>query len=153
MNYSAKSNMYEVNALSVLEAFGDFVNGTPEATVLVIGSCPATEAARTAIESSVKQLGYNAGACAWMTTIVDGLALGPEELGAITEGLDPLSVVCLDAEAALAFGSAYRIELPTDEASRVKGRTVVAFTRFDDLLSDSETKQRAWALLKRLRTA
>lgn len=143
--------MYEVNAESVLTAFGAFVQGTPEATVLAISSAAPVDAARTAIESSVRQLGFNADACAWLTTAADGIALGPGELGTIVEGIDPLAVVCLDGEAAALFGQAYRCELALDAFARVKGRNVVAFEQFDALLDDSADKQRAWALLKRLR--
>lgn len=143
--------MYEVNAESVLAAFGAFVQGTPEATMLAVASAAPSDAARAAIGSSAQQLGFNAGACAWLATAAEGIALGPEELGTIVEGIDPLAVVCLDADAAALFGQAYRCELALDAFARVKGRNVVAFERFDALLGESADKQRAWALLKRLR--
>lgn len=151
MKESAKSNMYEVNAESVLAAYGAFVQGTPEATVLAVASEPAAEAVRAAVESSVQRLGFNQGACAWLTLEADGMQLGPQEVGAIAEGLDPLAVALLDAQAAELFGRTYGCELALDEATRVKGRAVAAFRSFEAMLADADQKQQAWALLKKLR--
>lgn len=151
MKESAKSNMYEVNAESVLAAYGAFVQGTPEATVLAIASAPPAEAVRAAVESSVQRLGFNQGACAWLTLEADDMQLGPQEVGTIAEGVDPLAVALLDAQAAELFGRAYGYELSLDEAARVKGRAVAAFRSFEAMLADADQKQRAWALLKKLR--
>lgn len=153
MNESANSNMYEVNAESVLAAYGDFVQGTPEATLLAVATAAPSEAARAAVEGSARQLGFNAGACAWLVLATDGVQLGPEEAGTVTEGLDPLAIAVFDGDAAGLFGQAYRCELPLDAATRVKGRTVAAFRSFEAMLADADQKQKAWALLKKLRTA
>ena len=143
--------MYEVNAESVLEAYGAFVEGTPSATVLVASQEPLAGAPRTALERSAAQLGYGEGACAWLHLVAEGMTLGPQEVATITEGVDPLAVVLADDGAVALFGRAYHTELEADAATRVLGRRVAAFKDFGALLADDEAKQQAWALLKRLR--
>lgn len=151
MNSSAKSNMYEVNAESVLGAYGAFVEGTPAATAMVAAADPLGGLARTALERSFAQLGYGEGTVAWLRLTTDGMTLGPQELATIAEGIDPAAVVLADEAATALFARAYRCELDLEAAARVLGRRVVTFSDFSALLDDSEAKQRAWALLKRLR--
>ena len=64
--------------------------------------------------------------------------------------MDPLIVVAADAEAARALGAAYRQEVPLDGACRLFGRDAVAFKSFEHMLDDAQSKQAAWALLKKL---
>ena len=59
-------------------------------------------------------------------------------------------VVAADAEAARALGAAYRPEVPLDGACRLFGRDAVAFKSFEHMLDDAQSKQAAWALLKKL---
>ena len=59
-------------------------------------------------------------------------------------------VVAADAEAARALGAAYRQEVPLDGACRLFGRDAVAFKSFEHMLDDAQSKQAAWALLKKL---
>ena len=40
VNYSVSSNMYEVNATDVLEAYGEFIDGAPSAVILVLSAKP-----------------------------------------------------------------------------------------------------------------
>ena len=54
------------------------------------------------------------------------------------------------AEAARALGAAYRQEVPLDGACRLFGRDAVAFKSFEHMLDDAQSKQAAWALLKKL---
>lgn len=143
--------MYEVNAESVLEAYASFVEGRPADTVLVASSEPLDETARTALARSTAQLGYGEGAIAWLRLTAEGMTLGPQELATIVEGVDPLALVLADKDSISLFSRAYRCDLKADAATRVLGRRVAAFDGFSSMLGDDEAKQRAWALLKRLR--
>ncbi|WP_172135775.1 hypothetical protein, partial [Adlercreutzia sp. ZJ473] len=91
-----------------------------------------------------------AGATAGGAPEPAGATLGARDLLSVVEGLDPLAIVAADAEAAALLGRAYRCELALDAATRVMGRTVVAFRRFEDLLETPDEKQKAWALLKKM---
>ena len=77
-------------------------------------------------------------------------ALDGQALFLLLEGLDPLIVVAAGAEAARALGAAYRQEVPLDGACRLFGRDAVAFKSFEHMLDDAQSKQAAWALLKKL---
>ena len=77
-------------------------------------------------------------------------ALDGQALFLLLEGVDPLVVVAADAEAARALGAAYRQDVPLDGACRLFGRDAVAFKSFESMLGDVQSKQAAWALLKRL---
>lgn len=143
--------MYQVNARSVLEAYGAFLEGTPEATLLVASGRPLGEAARQALERAADRLGYGLEACAWLWASAEGVTLGPQEALTMTEGIDPLGVVLADAGIAALWGRAYRCEPPLDAVSRVRGRTVIAFQDLPAMLDDEDAKQQAWALLKKLR--
>lgn len=154
MTFPAKSNMYEVNAMSTLAVYGEFVQGSGNELLLVVSSHALGSAPRGALEASAGALGYGARRCAYaLTQVCEGeldAALGASDLLSVVEGLDPLAVVAADAEAAALLGRAYRCELALDAATRVMGRTVVAFRRFEDMLSDPGEKQKAWALLKKI---
>ena len=139
--------MYEVTAEGVLAVYGSLVEGTGAQTVLALSSEPLPEAARRALAAAVAKLGYGDDALAFATS--QG-ALGSRDLLTIVEGLDPLCLVAADATAAALLGQAYGAPVPEDDATRLMGRTVVAFDDFASLLGDANDKQRAWALLKRL---
>ena len=51
MKNPANSNIYEANALSVLEAYAGFVEATPEAMLLIVGEEAPSPAARDALTS------------------------------------------------------------------------------------------------------
>lgn len=78
------------------------------------------------------------------------LVLDAPSLFALVEGLDPLCVVATDSTAAATLAKAYRADVATNAASRLLGRTVVAFRSFSSMLNDGQDKQVAWALLKKL---
>ena len=80
----------------------------------------------------------------------DARGIGGEELFAVIEGLDPLCVVAGDATGAQALANAYQQSVPLDAHCRLFGRDAVAFRSFESLLGSAESKQRAWALLKKL---
>lgn len=80
----------------------------------------------------------------------EGNRLGAADAFAIVEGLDPLRLVIADAASAELLSLAYRCPIELDSQLRLLGRPSVAFANFEDMLGESEEKQRAWAILKRL---
>ncbi len=159
--------------MGTLAVYGDFVEGTGNELLLVASTRALGGAAREALEKSAAALGYGARGCAYVVAAVGGAAdggaaapgladaadgapepagtaLGARDLLSVVEGLDPLAIVAADADAASLLGRAYRCEIALDAATRVMGRTVAAFRRFEDLLETPEEKQKAWALLKKM---
>lgn len=80
----------------------------------------------------------------------EGSRLGAADAFAIVEGLDPLRLVIADAASAELLSLAYRCPIELDSQLRLLGRPSVAFANFEDMLGESEEKQRAWAIFKRL---
>ena len=128
--------MYEVTLEETWDLFAPYLDGARTGIVCVASAARLGDAARSALEKSAAALGYAA---------LDGQALF-----LLLEGLDPLIVVAADAEAARALGAAYRQEVPLDGACRLFGRDAVAFKSFEHMLDDAQSKQAAWALLKKL---
>ena len=152
MNYSVNSNMYEVNATDVLEAYGEFIDGTPAAVILVLSAKPLTPRAADALRAS---FGYGEEACAWvMLENTDpafrGVELGAPETMNVIEGLDPLIMVAADQPSIDTLNRAYHTEIPVDAASRLLGRPIAAFRDFTEMLKEEKTKQQAWSSLKQL---
>ncbi len=148
---SARCNIYEVNAASVIALYGDFIEGGGRELSLVLASSSPTAPIRDAVEKSLNALGYGRGACAYVRLKTpDCGALGANDLRSIVEGLDPLTIVVCDAEAAQLLESAYRSPVAGDAAFRVLGRDVIAFGDLGALIATPEGKQRAWALLKKI---
>ena len=150
MKKSANGNMYDVSAREVRELFADYLDGAALPLVLVLSRAPLAAAARQALESSARALGYGEDSCAFAVLEADGAALDANALFLLVEGLDPLCLVAADEDAARLLEAAYRQEVPTGAASRVFGRSAVAFRSFEAMLGTSDEKQRAWALLKKL---
>ena len=144
------NNAYEFNAISVLQLYGEFVEGDPKRTLAIVSLSPLSKKARAALEASAERLGYGARACAWITLHIDGDDLGPNDARTLFEGLDPCAIVTTDAEAAALLSRAYSKTLDLDAVNRAACRTVLALSDFEGALDDDEAKQRAWALLKRL---
>lgn len=171
MKFSENDNIYEFNALNVLDMYADFVEGTPECMVGVCASEPLSGEARKALTASCDKL--ELGACAWVHVNAASSAgvttssaadtadptintaatssLPPADLFKLIEGLDPLVLIAADEAAAHALGEAYGCAILLDKRNRVFGRTCVAFRNFENMLADPDTKQRAWALLKQLK--
>ncbi len=150
MKDSTKYNIYEFNALSVLELYGAFIEGDASTMAVAVSAAPASPATRNAIESSLARLDIG-GTCAWVVLERDGATLGPADLWNVVEGLDPTTQIALDAESAAELADAYRCAVPTDAALRLFGRTALAFRDFPAMLQTDEGKQKAWALLKKLK--
>lgn len=148
MKNPANSNIYEVNALGVLDAYAGYVEGDPEDTLLVMADDAQSNEVRAAVASSAKRLGF-AGIC-WVNLNGNDVPLGAKELMAVVEGVDPLALIVLDEASARLVAQAYRCELAPDSFTHVFGRPTAAFADFAAMLSDEDAKQRAWATLKKL---
>lgn len=155
MNYSVNSNMYEVNAIDVLEAYGEFIDGTPQAIALVLSRRPLSQRASTALRASFASFGYGEEALAWVVMentdpAFRGMVLGAPETMNIIEGLDPLMLVAADEGSVDALRTAYHRDIPLDAAARLLGRPIAAFRDFTAMLENEKTKQDAWSSLKQL---
>ena len=139
-------NKYEVTLDETQELFGQFLSGARCGALLIAACGTLSDAARNALESSARALGYETDAC----TFADVSALDENALFMLAEGLDPKCLVAADENAASLLARAYRCEIPTGDASRALGRTCVAFSDFEAMLKTPDEKQIAWALLKKL---
>lgn len=154
----AQSNMYSTSAADVWEIFCDHVEGNPAAVVLALSWNPLGDASRNALAKSFESLGYGKEVCAFATILprsdaeeardLQALALDPQALFMLVEGLDPVCLVCADGETAKVLGAAYRTSFKTDAATRVFGRPAAVFRSLDALMESPEGKRSAWAVLK-----
>ncbi|MEG1253685.1 MAG: hypothetical protein RSD25_02035 [Raoultibacter sp.] len=161
--------MYEVGLEQAWESFAAHLSGAREGLICVVSNHPLDAPARTALESSFAALGWGAQAGVFLTLHAQGVreAASAEKVRAredvagetmldestlfeAIEGIDPLLLVAADKQATEALGHAYHQEIPCDKHSRLFGRTTCAFTSFSTLLTEKETKQKAWKLLKTL---
>lgn len=167
--------MYEVTLEETWELFSPYLDGARTGVVCVASANQLGSAARGALENSAAALGYGRVCCTYIALrpgsaagaatgngeggiakgtadheVAEEAALDGQALFLLLEGLDPLVVVAADAEAARALGAAYRQEVPLDGACRLFGRDAVAFKSFEPMLDDAQSKQVAWALLKKL---
>ena len=152
MKNSANGNMYEVTLEETWELFGSYLNGAKAGLVCIVSEKPLSAEAKSALENSAAALGYGRAGCTF-ATLADAdnkTALDAQALFLLIEGLDPLVVVATDAEAARSLGGAYRQDVPLDAPFRLFGRSAVAFAAFESLLENAQSKQVAWALLKKL---
>ncbi len=156
MNFTEKSNIYEVGARRTCEKYGAFIRATGRETLLLASWRALSPAAVQALENSANALGYGKRACAQVTICepeerAGGTAtLGTHDLMYIVEGLDPIALVAADEGSACLLCGAYRVDPAYDTASRMLGRTVVLFRDFEAMLDRLEDKRRAWTILKKL---
>ncbi len=148
-----KGNMYETALAETWALFGDYACGSETALTCAVSTSPLTIEAQRALNSSFATFGYGRDATTFV--VIRGTSgqeqpLDPQALFTLIEGFDPLLLVATDADATRLLAEAYRCALPLDDASRAFGRTVVAFRNFEALMESAQTKQVAWALLKRL---
>lgn len=147
---SANGNIYECNAAGVLALYAPFVTGSANDLLAVVSAHPLADAATAALEASAEQLGFGRNRITWVTLASTDGQLGARELNSLVEGIDPLAIVATDDAAASLLAQAFDSPLQHDAANRARCRTVVAFSDFAALLADSDSKQRAWHLLKKL---
>lgn len=141
--------MYEFTAREMHDVFGAHLDGALTPLLCVVSEKTLTDRARAALASSAKSLGY-ADAATFITLEGPDAALDATSLFMLLEGLDPACIVAADAASTTALSAAYRCPVPQQGACRVLGRDAVTFPSFDAMLDDPDSKQRAWALLKKL---
>lgn len=141
--------MYTVALDQTWERFGAHLSGRREAVACVVSTDALGVEAVSALESSLAALGYGADVATFLVLDGSETVQGPDLFAAL-EGLDPLCVIVADAGACALCSDAYHRPIPPDEACRVLGRDVVAFSDFASMLGDPARKRAAWALLKRL---
>ena len=125
--------------------------------VLALSSQPLDETARNAIDRSLETFGYGNSACTYATLVpadrsIEGgdIALDPQALFLLVEGLDPTCVICADSESAARLGDAFRTPFELDAPARLFGRPCVVFRNLSALMESDKGKQHAWRLLKSL---
>ncbi|CAK7027851.1 MAG: hypothetical protein PEGG_01158 [Paraeggerthella hongkongensis] len=150
MKKSANGNMYEVALDEAWELFGAHLSGARSGLVCVLSTQQLDERSRNALNSSAAALGYGRDACLFATLAPEGTPLDSQALFLLIEGVDPLCLVATDEAALKALCETYRCKAVPGKASRVFGRTCVAFRSFSRMLDDGQEKQVAWALLKKL---
>lgn len=148
---SVKSNIFEVTGESVLMLYGSHLTGAPTSTLLVLSETPLGDAALEALEKSAVSLEFGTAPLAQVVVETDEGKLGAEDVRTIVEGLDPVALVACDAFAAEALSAAYRTPVTLDADNRLLGRTTIIFQDFEGTMNTPADKQRAWALLKKLR--
>lgn len=149
MKKSANGNMYEIAAREAGELFAAHLSGSTLPLACVISEQPLSDQARGALASSMRRLGYG-DACAFVTLEGTDARLDASSLFPLIEGLDPVCLVAADDAAAQLLSQAYRAPVPDNQASRLLGRTCIAFASFEGMLETPQKKQIAWALLKKL---
>ena len=77
--------------------------------------------------------------------------LGDAALESLEKSAVSLALVASDACAAEALSAAYRTPVTLDADNRLMGRTAAIFQDFEGMMNTPADKQRAWALLKKLR--
>lgn len=138
--------IYSNSAREVWDVFAPYLDGELSGYVGVVSAAKLDDGARKALESSAKALGYDPTTCTYIHT--EGL--DEASLMTILEGVDPVALVICDEASAKLLQSAYRCDVPLNKASRIFCRSAVAFKDFSTMMDSSESKQRAWALLKQL---
>lgn len=151
VNNSMNSNMFEVTGESVLTLFAGHLSGAPTSSLLTVSSHSLEGDALQAMEKSAASLGFGSAPLALLTLEAAEGTLGAEDVRTCIEGIDPVALVATDARAAELLSSAYRTPVTLDALNRLLGRSVIVFQDFGALLKTSQSKQRAWALLKKLR--
>ena len=148
---SVKSNIFEVTGESVLMLYGSHLTGAPTSTLLVLSETPLGDAALEALEKSAVSLEFGTAPLAQVVVETAEGKLGAEDVRTIVEGLDTVALVACDAFAAEALSAAYRTPVTLDADNRLMGRTAAIFQDFEGMMNTPADKQRAWALLKKLR--
>lgn len=156
MTILPQSNIFSASADDIRELFGDYVDGPSACIAITMSARPLAADARNAIEKSLESFGYGPRSCTYTTLRPSseedgaGIALDPQALFLLVEGLDPVFVICADEATARQLEAAYRAPLSLDAAERLFGRPALVFRDFSSLMTTEDGKQRAWRLLKTL---
>ena len=148
-------NIYEINAYQALIRFERFIKGNANDILMVISSADLSERSRRAIESSAERLGLGESRISWVNILGNSpeeehIPITPENLHLLVESIDPSAIVITDIGAMSILSEAYETALEADASNRVACRTCASFSDFDSLLSDEDSKQKAWRILKDL---
>lgn len=147
---AANSNIYSYSRTDALKRFSPYVSGDESGLFAVVCDAGLSAAARDALEKTAASLGYGAAAPLFIDTDADSSTIGPEDLFALLEAVDPLCIVVAQPESLQLLCRAYRIEPPAQPAFRMFGREVRAIPDMNRLMETPQGKQRAWAVLKTL---
>ena len=146
--------MYEVTLEETWDLFAPYLDGARTGIVCVASAARLGDAARSALEKSAAALGYGCACCTYVVLRADGAAgdaaLDGQALFLLLEGLDPLIVVAAGAEAARAHRAAESPEGTHHGARPRVGGDPLGLKSFEHMLDDAQSKQAAWALLKKL---
>lgn len=146
-----KSNIFEVTGESVLMLYGSHLTGRANLHAARAERDPLGRRSPGGLEKSAASLEFGAAPLARVVVETDEGKLGAEDVRTIVEGLDPVALVACDAFAAETLSAAYRTPVTLDADNRLMGRTAVIFQDFEGMMNTPADKQRAWALLKKLR--
>ena len=152
MKNSPNSNMYMASADIVWEKYDGALAGCYAGLWCVVSDTPLTAPAKNALEKSAEALGYKKDACTYVVLARLGELAGANAntLFEIVEGIDPLCVVATDVTSIQTLGATYTTRLTQNTYARLFGRDCVTFRDFSGMMNSPESKQRAWALLKKL---
>lgn len=149
----AEKSLYNAAAQEVFELFGDYIQGAFDLPFLVIAARELDPSAANAIEKSLGALGYGAPAYSLVLLNPEGAAcaLDDQALTLLIEGIDPLRIICTDAETAVVLEKAYREQLRLDATARFWGRSGVVFENLAQLIGTEQGKRKTWELFKTLK--
>ena len=161
-----QSNIYSASADEMRVVFDEYLSGPESCVVMALSARPLDAVARNAIGKSLESFGYGEDACTFATLFPKdgglalesegadgegaGIGLDAQALFLLVEALDPVCLICADAESAAVLGEAYRVSYGMDTPARVFGRSAVVFRDFAAMLQTDGGKQQAWRLLKSL---
>lgn len=124
--------------------------GSEDALFCVISTFPLSDSAQAALHASAPRLGYSNRQLCFIVLSNASHTLEPQELFTMIEAIDPLCVVLTDHESVKTASVGYNTPLALETREFLLGRGCCCFESFEDLLSTSEGKQKAWACLKTL---
>lgn len=130
--------------------FAQHLEGSEDALFCIVSSSPLLAAGKNALLATAKQLGYHEKQLAFIVLLKDEQTLSPQDLFTIIEALDPQCVVCTDHEAVRVASAGYNTPLALETREYLLGRNCCCFEAFEDMLTNNELKQKAWACLKTL---
>ena len=133
-----------------ISPFAQHLEGSEDALFCTVSSSPLLAAGKNALLATAKQLGYHEKQLAFIVLSIDEQTLSPQDLFTIIETLDPRCVVCTDHEAVRVASAGYNTPLALETREYLLGRNCSCFEAFEDMLTNNELKQKAWACLKTL---
>ena len=124
--------------------------GSEDALFCVVNSLPLSDSAHEAMCATAARLGYSSRQLCFIVLSNESHTLEPSELFTMLEAIDPLCVVLTDHESVKTASAGYNTPLTLEAREFLLGRSCCCFESFEDLLSTSEGKQKAWACLTTL---